>query len=270
MARNYIDVEQVVNDFVLTMSDDDYANNVSDMVIRNHALRGIREFGFDYTSKIRSLKLTINSTTNSIDLPDDFALLSKVGYVGSDGMVYVLANNDYINFSDKYKLNSAGNPYDGDGDGLFDREASKTQTIQVNSNTSDEALAFNNYSYNNQTTTLYGRGGGRLKGAYRMNYENNRIEIDSSITATEAVIEYVADEARSSCPSVHIGLEEALRNYIYWKVILRRNTVPQSEKARARNEYFNEMRRAHRRVKPFLLDQAYRILRKNFKMSAKY
>ena len=46
MARNLVTIEQVVNDFVLTLDSDDYVNDVSDIVIKNVALRGIREMGF--------------------------------------------------------------------------------------------------------------------------------------------------------------------------------------------------------------------------------
>ena len=47
MARNLITVSQVVNDYVITLEGDDYANNASDTLIHNYALRGIREMGFD-------------------------------------------------------------------------------------------------------------------------------------------------------------------------------------------------------------------------------
>ena len=40
------------------------------------------------------------------------------------------------------------------------------------------------------------------------------------------VLEYVADEARSRNPSIHVYAEEALKAYIYYKVIERKSTVP--------------------------------------------
>ena len=44
MARNTIKVSQIVNDFLLTMGHDDYANDVDEAVLKNYARRGIREF----------------------------------------------------------------------------------------------------------------------------------------------------------------------------------------------------------------------------------
>ena len=83
-------------------------------------------------------------------------------------------------------------------------------------------------------------------------------------------MEYIADEARSSNPLVHVYLEEALRSYIYYKLCERKSTVPANEKARARQEYYNERRKANARMSNFNRDEALRTIRKNFKQAPKY
>ena len=93
MARNLVTVSQVVNDFILTLEGDDYANNASDTLIHNYALRGIREMGFDLLQRIRSIKLSTGAN-NTVDLPDDFVNLLKIGIVGSDGLVRVFGEKD--------------------------------------------------------------------------------------------------------------------------------------------------------------------------------
>ena len=52
MARNTVSIDQIVNDFILTSDGDDYVNNANGVVVRNYALRGIREMGFDIQNKI--------------------------------------------------------------------------------------------------------------------------------------------------------------------------------------------------------------------------
>ena len=118
MARNLITVSQVVNDYVITLEGDDYANNASDTLIHNYALRGIREMGFDLMQRVRSLKLS--SSNNTVTLPDDFVDLVKIGIVGGDGLVHVFGENKNINYSQKYKTDAAGNNLDSDGDGIGD------------------------------------------------------------------------------------------------------------------------------------------------------
>ncbi len=84
-AMNYVGLRQVVDDFIITMDGDDYVSNVSDVAIRNIALRGIREFGFDVTNRVRSLKLSVESN-NTVTLPDDYVDIIQIGIV-TDGNV---------------------------------------------------------------------------------------------------------------------------------------------------------------------------------------
>jgi hypothetical protein len=71
---------------MLTADGDDYANNANGVVLRNYALRGVREMGFDIMKRIKSLKLSVNANNNTIELPDDFVDYTKIGIVGSDGL----------------------------------------------------------------------------------------------------------------------------------------------------------------------------------------
>ena len=85
MARYTVSVDQIVNDFLLTADGDDYVNNANRVVIRNYALRGIREMNFDIQKKIKSLKLSVNTANDTVELPDDFVDYTKIGIIGGDG-----------------------------------------------------------------------------------------------------------------------------------------------------------------------------------------
>ena len=274
---NYVTLRQVMDDFVLTMDVDDHISNVNDAMLRNVALRGIREFGFDVTARIKSLKRTINSN-NTINLPSDYVDLVKIGIVGADGTVYVLNQNKNINYS--RKVSGTTTPVD-DKDGpmyltqneVENREDDKTSTTGADVLSSDdpfESYVFRNYIYENTLGGLYGIGGGHGMGEYRINLDQNRIELDTSSDITEVVIEYIADEARSSNPLIHVYAEEALRAYMYYKLCERKSTVPANEKMRARSEYYNERRKAKARLGNFTRDEALRTIRKNFKQAPKY
>ena len=103
-----------------------------------------------------------------------------------------------------------------------------------------------------------------------MNYDQNRIELGIKSEITEVVIEYIADEARSVNPTVHVEAEEALRSYIYYKLVERKSNVPMAEKNRARAEYYNERRKANARLQSFSKEEALKTIRKNFKQAPKY
>ena len=267
MARNLVTVEQIVSNFKILVEGDDYCANTSDSVIRTLAIRGIREMGFDMLKRVRSLKLPVNTALNTVDLPDDFVDLCKIGVVGADGLVYVFGENKNINYSQAYVIPLQ----DSNNDGLWDRVDDKGTITRSNDLLNgNESYLFRNYLYENSYGALYGLGGGMYSGEYRMNYDQNRIELYPAGLSDEVVIEYIADEARSASPSAHIYVEPALISYIYYRAIERKSTVPTYEKQRARQEYYNELRLANSRLKSFSKEEALKTIRKNFKQSPKY
>jgi hypothetical protein len=269
MARDTVSLEQIVNDYILTLDGDDYVNNSNAVVIRNYALRGIREMGFDILKRIKSLKLSVNTDNDTVDLPDDFVDYVKIGVVGSDGLIYVFAENKNQNMAMKYVTDSAGNPVDSDGDGVFDRVDAKTEGVGRASVSDFESYTFRNFLYEGNIGRAYGIGGGKYSGEFRINNEQNRIELYSTAGYSEVIIEYIADEARSTNPSIHIYAENALRSYIYYRLIERKANVPMVEKSRARQEYYNERRIANARLKSFTKEEALKTIRKNYKQSPK-
>jgi hypothetical protein len=274
-TMNFVSLRQLIDDFIVTMDSDDYISNVSDTAIRNIALRGIREFGFDVSSRVRSIKRTIQSN-NTVILPEDYVDLVKIGIVDNDGVVRVLGQNKNLNYS--RKLTSAGGTSDSEAGPLNissslikDREDDKTSTTDDNGSDSDlDYFIFENYLYQGGIGRLYGLGGGHLAGEYRINLDQNRIEIDTDSDTSELVLEYIADEARSTNPVIHVYAEEALRSYMYYKLCERKSTVPANEKARARREYYNDRRLAKARLSNFSKHEALKTIRKNNILAPKY
>jgi len=274
-GMNYIPLSQVINDFKVTADADDFTANASDVALKNFALRGIREFGFDVVSRIKSLKLDIDSTNNTVLIPDDYVGMIKLGIVDSNGILRVFGENKNLNHSRKISSTSTSDSESGpmpiEANLVSNRADDKTSTI-ANLDTADDYdyYIFENYMYNGTIGRLYGMGGGMAPGEYRINLDQNRIEVETSGDYSQVVMEYVADEARSTNPVIHVYAEEALRSYIYYKLCERKASVPANEKARARSEYYNERRKARRRLSNFTKNEAMRITRKNFKLAPKY
>ena len=247
MSQETVAVSQVVNDFILTLAGDDYASNATDTAIRNFALRGIREMGFDMGQRIKTLELTVDATLSKVDLPVDFVALTKLGVVGSDGLVYSFVKNDSLNL-------------------LKDNAQSGFPAYMD----AFESYVYRDYISNTSNGRLYGLGGGKGLGEYRINFEQNRIERSTNSAIAKVLVEYIGDEALAENPVVHVFAEEALRTYMYYKIIERKSNVPANEKARARQEYYNERRKANARMKSFGKQDALAMLRKNFRQSPKY
>jgi hypothetical protein len=208
--------------------------------------------------------------------------------VGDDGMVHVLNNNKNINYSRRITQvdtdadgvvdsdttstdNSDEGPLNIDSNLILDREPSKSSTTGATTSSEDaDFYLFENYLHQGGLGRLYGVGGGYAAGEYRLNLDQNRIEIKMDDSASEVVLEYIADEARSTDPEVHVYAEEALRCYIYYKAVERKSSVPANEKARARSEFYNERRKANARLSNFTKEEALSTIRRNFKQAPKY
>ena len=279
MSMNKVKLSQIIRDFIITLDHDDYVSNASDVAIRNIALRGIREIGFDIGKKIRSIKLDIESN-NTVTLPDDYVDVSKLGIIGEDGIIRALNYNGNLNYSQKYEVDSSGaatnetndsedNPLNIEANIIKDRQDDKTSTSSSDVDNFN-AFIFENYIFQGGTGRLYGVGGGSSPGEFRINLDQNRIEIASNSNFTQLVMEYVADEARATDPEVHVYAEEALRCYVYYKLCERKASVPANEKARARTEYYNERRKANARLSNFSKSEALKTIRKNFMQAPKF
>ena len=279
---NKVKLSQIIKDFIITSDGDDYANNVSDFAVRNFALRGVREIGFDLGKKIKSIKRTINTTNDTVALPDDFVDLLKLGIVGADGIIHVLNQNKHINYSRTIEqvegidttsvVNSQDGPLNIKANEILDRDASKSSTTGSTTNSGELGpYMFENYLHQGGSGRLYGVGGGHGVGQYRLNLDEDRIELKMSGSgSSEVVLEYIADEARSTDPEVHVYAEEALRSYMYYKIVERKSSVPANEKARARTEYYNERRKANARLSNFTKEEALSTIRRNFMQAPKY
>ena len=274
-TMNFVSLRQLIDDFIVTMDSDDYISNVSDVAIRNIALRGIREFGFDVSSRVRSIKRTVQSN-NTIILPEDYVDIVKLGVVDGEGTLRVFGQNKNLNYSrkltsDESKTDSADGPLNIDANLIRNREDDKTSTTGGDGNNIDlDVFIFENYLFQGGVGKLYGIGGGHLAGEYRINLDQNRIEIDTESHFDEVVLEYIADEARSTNPVIHVYAEEALRSYMYYKLCERKSTVPANEKARARQEYYNDRRLAKARLSNFSKEEALKTIRKNYLLAPKY
>ncbi len=275
----YVPLREIVDDFIMTLDTDDYVSGASDLAIRNFALRGIREIGFDVVPKVKSLKINV-SAADDFALPDDYVDIIKLGVVHSDGNVYVFGQNKNINMSRSIanpvsQQNFNAGPLDIAENAIDDRVDDQGPTTGFGSqnqaaNNNFDSYIFRNYIYENQVGRLYGLGGGHLHGEYRINLDMNRIELSTNNDFTQVVLEYIADEARNSDPMVHVYAEEALRSYMYYKLCERKSTVPANEKARARAEYYNERRKAKARMNNFTKEEAMKVIRKNYKQAPKY
>ena len=269
MAANLISVDSVVNDYMLTQQGDDYGSNVPEVIIRNYALRGARDLNKDIQKRVRSLQLPVNQSLYTVDLPDDFLSFIKIGVVDNYGMVKVFSRNQRIDIKQAYSYLADGvTPKDSNGDGLYDRVNAR-DVGDSSLSTNEELYVFSNFRHSGSFGQLFGVGGDSSPGQYRINYDENRIELTSTDAET-VVIEYIADEAKSTCPSVNVLCEESLRAYIYWQIVQRSKYVHRGEKMDAKGEYFRQKRIANASMNALTKQDLMNFAQKNYMQAPKF
>lgn len=268
MARNKILLSDIINDFMLLHTDDDYVNNVNETQLKVLGRRGIREMGFDILQNVKSVLLPLNEDNITVNLPDDFVNWTRIGVVGDDGLFYIFKENNNIAAPMRYEYDVDGvTPKDTDGDGVNDRVDAR---IATDTNYPLQEAYYSNDGYIPNGGGQYGYGGAHYSGEFRINKEQNRIELDSHTDLTELAIEYIADEALGSNPSIHPFAADALDKYMYHRLVSRSTIVPYNEKIRAEREYGSALKTANSRLKSFTKDEALAQNRRNFRLSPKF
>lgn len=268
MARNTIALESIVNDYILgrELTDYDTANKKQLMMYGKQAIRD--EIAISLGAYIKSVKLTVDTTLNTVALPSDYIEYTKIGVLDGNCRVQVLGLNEKINYAGTIALDEGGSAV-LDADGIETLAAkSCTPTSSENQYT---GVFFNSYEDEFINGRLFGLGGGNnARGYYRFNTMDNRIELSSEYAYDYIILEYIADESMSSNPHVPVEAEDYIRKYIFYRSIQRKMNVPQSAIAEAKNNAYLSKKNANFQMKMFNKGEIQQQINRRFQLSPKF
>ena len=159
---------------------------------------------------LKCVQISIDSTSNTAPLPDDFVDYYKIGLCCGG---YLL--NFSVNDSICLPVGSSSCPCD------IDQLTYATE--QCNAGTYDYNTQwfypYYQYSHNGQMMNgIYGAGAGFYAGGSRIDTERNLIQFDSTVTASAIVLEYrsngLGDPTGSIVPEYALP---AMREYLHWQ-----------------------------------------------------
>lgn len=242
MASNYTTISQIVENFMIQRGEDDYTKYAERGQIRHWALMGYRELQSDILGEIKQVELPLTSNPY-VDFPDDYLDYTFIGVKGEDCRIHPLGQRENMYFgscvpSATSAISSIPWVYYGTGVGQ---------------------------NYGIPT----GRNANNPRGMYRVDKENNRLELSSQIDGDAIVLEYIADASLNADPTVHKYAEMALYSYIYHRIVSRKVSVPANEKERARREYITEKKLARRRLAAVTTEEILEALRTSVKQAPK-
>ena len=274
MARNLINLTDIVNDYILSRLDDSFDKYADPQVVRMAAVRTFRDLQLDATRSVKSLRLPVNTLRYTVSLPSDFLTYTKIGVLVGGEVISIKVNNSLSIAEDVLLDGGGGEVLDSDGHPLT-IEIPIDELTGANNYFNDEiansGYFFNNYQYGQFKGKLYGLGGGNnVWGECRFDHENNIIQLEAGFRYEEIILEYISDQSLDLDPMIPVQMEGAMWDGMYSRIIERSSSVPQSVKMEAKMAYFKSKRHAKARLnsptKQELLDNIY----KRFQLAPKF
>lgn len=256
----YVLLEQVINDMMANMDEDSYISNMERHKILYHAKRGIRELYYDVMQEIKAIEIEI-STTLKIILPPDYVNYVRISWVDERGQLHPLAEDNRQSIARAYLQD---NKYDL----LFDNEGCVLEGSGIRDTVDKEDTRLSNlnsflfsHEYHSTFTPNIDRSRIYENGKFRINKRDGAIEFSSDIFTRNIVLEYISDglyisdcEGAEDEIKVHKFAEQALIDFIKYRVVDAKRNAPAVEKQWSRKQYFRSARLAKSRILTFRLD----------------
>jgi hypothetical protein len=249
----YVTLEDVVNNFIMSGQDDDFTSNVDRYKVLYQARRAFRELYFDVAQDIKAVALELNSNL-MITLPQDYVGYVRISWLDSEGGLHPMAMDNTLSIAAGYlQDNEYAILFDADGNIIEESPQSETKNNSFH-------FSLENFNPNVDLSKSY------TKGSFVVDKSNGFIKFGSEVFGKVVVIEYISDGMFTNAEGstdlkIHKFTETAVYDWIYWKLIERRRNVPANEKMRARKEWFNSRRLSKRRLSTIKAEDLRQVLK---------
>jgi hypothetical protein len=256
----YTKINDLINDYLMSRSSDDYTADTPRYQILYQAMKGLREFYFDVLQEVKGRALELSSTLQVI-LPQDYINYVRISWVDEAGMLHPMAVDNSMSIASDYLQDeNFGIIFDEGGCALLDNKTgtSFTQLEPLHGGEGYYTYPFvvNSFTPNKDLSRVF------QNGKYKIDKERGLIQFGSGIEGRTIVLEYISDGLFSGCegkPEEEIRVnkfaESALLDYIYYQLVKNSRNVPANEKARARKEFYNSRRIAKARINTLRKDE---------------
>lgn len=261
----YITLEDIVNNYMMSGQDDDFTSNVARYKILFQARKAFGELYYDAIKEIKATAIEL-SPQLTITLPPDFINYVRISWLDDNNKLHPMASNDKISIAKDYlQDDDYGLLFDDDGC-VLQGEPYGLENVDDTDSTDNQCTYFqfsqDNYNPNKNMANVYGNG------SYIIDKNNGVIRFGSEVFGRIVVLEYVSDGLYTGCEGraeselrIHKFAEDAVYNWIYWKLIQRRRNVPANAKVLARKEWFNSRRIAKRRLQTIRPDELRQVFK---------
>ena len=263
----YVTIQQLVNEFMMSQTDDSYIAGVNRNRVVYWAKRGIQELYYDVLNEVISIEFDLNPTL-IIPLPHDYVNYVMISWVDDNGRKHPLAIDTSSNLAQAYLQDDTyAYLYDNQGDIL---QGDHLQDLGDNDPAGLDDLSQDGiyFPYTASPNFNLDRSKVFKNGSYVIDKDRGVIQFSSKVEGRTICLDYISDglfQRSDSEIRVHKFAEQALVNFIYWNLISYHRNVPANEKERARREWYNMRRIAKRRIKPIRYEELRQVMKGNSK-----
>lgn len=264
----YITLEQIVNNYMMSLTDNNYTFGALRRQVLYHARRCLREFYYDVLREVKGIEMEL-SPSLTMTLPPDYVSYVRISWVDTAGQLHPMSIDNRISIAQEYlQDNNYELLFDNNGCVLIGESNRENLTSSPVSPDSDIASSLN-YSYsicddgfrpNLDTSRIF------INGKYRIDKNRGIIAFGSNAEGKNVVLEYISDGLFTECDGgseadikIHKFAESATLAFIYNELI-KGTTAPFNEKRRASKEYYNLRRLAKLRINPIRKDEILKML----------
>lgn len=238
-------IDQVVSEYILENGEPEAKR----MRLTQLAISGLREFHLDLTGTSKMVRLQ-RSSVDTLDLPQDYLQYIRIGICDRYGNLHNLGiNNNMVTapFTD-----SCGNPAPP-----LALTTNYDRLTLINFTTD---YAANHFRNGEMTGAFFGLGGGNnVNGYYKIDLQRWIILLQG-VSADEIILEYLPNlEQMSEDGRLQYTIPEqcvdALKNWLYWKLIARNRSYSLGEKQMAERSWWVSFDDARSRLYPIRMQE---------------
>jgi hypothetical protein len=195
-----------------------------------YGIDGFRMLNFDVLRNVKSVRLPVNSY-KAVTMPCDFVDYIRIGdEVGQ----YITPWGEKESFNRLNKFDANGNKVAyGDIEATNGLLPADWEGFWYTNYTNDKGehlgRIFNNFS--------------SFRNSFEVLRERNEIQLDTSYTGTEITMDYLTDGVSAdSTTAIHPYAHDCIVAYIFWKMKEHSRAYNLSERAVAKEEFYNQLR----------------------------
>ena len=274
----FVTLDEMINNYMAVETDEGMvAEGAKRSLVEFHAQRAIQELSYDTLTGLGTLEYQLDGSL-SIPIPQNAVSITKVSWVDTNGNLHPIRQRRFSGDPTALLQDDSGAfVYDDNGKaiGVSNETRERYEDASRGVKNTDQSGFFGENFFEGHGP--YGDNQGRrfgsepevmhLNGTYVYNEEDGVIYVDSTLSESYVVVEYVSDGLHQDFKKVkvHKHAEEAVYDYITWKVTRARKELANYIKNDAKKQWFGSKRNTKHRLSPISPVEIFGVMRNQSK-----